>query len=150
MKNKCDRVTLTAHIMIITCTIRALLKKLNDQEISVHLYKVLCLRQFFLAYPSDHDISLCLCKLCLNTRLLFKCLKAQAKKDGKESWYYISEFFMVSYPCNRSQQDIDYYQYKCVIEKYENCPDHQTKVLRWKNDHEKQAKVGQSETLTTL
>ena len=85
VKNKRDRVTLTAHIMVITCTIRALLKKLNDQEISVHLYKVLCLRQFFLAYPSDHDISLCLCKLCLNTRLLFKYLKAQARKDGKES-----------------------------------------------------------------
>ena len=75
-------------------------------------------------------------------------MKAQARKDGKESWYYISEFFMVSYPCNRSPND--YYQYKCVNEKYENCPDHQTKVLRWKNDHEKQAKVGQSETLTTL
>ena len=80
-------------------------------------------------------------------------MKAQARKDGKECWYYISEFFMVSYPCNRSQQDINYYQYKCVIEKCENCPDYQTwelPFLRWKNDHEKQAKVGQSETLTTM
>ena len=88
--------------MSITCTIKALLNKLNDQGISVSLGKVLFLRPFFVTHPSDKEISLCLCKLCLNMKLLFECLKAQAKKDGEELEYSISEFFMVSCPCSKS------------------------------------------------
>ena len=121
--------------MVITCTIRALLKNLNDQGISVSFGKVLRLRPFFVTYPSDKEISLCLCKLCLNTKLVFQCLKAQAKKDGEELGYSISEFFMVSCPCNKSPNGY---------------PDHQTKVLKCKNDHEKQVKAGQFETITTM
>ena len=49
---------------------------------------------------------------------------------------------MVSCPCNKSPNG--YYQWKCVNEKCENCPDHQ------KKDHEKQVKVGQFETITTM
>ena len=147
VKNKRGKVNLTAHRTVITCTIRALLKKLSDQGISVSLGKVLRLRPFFVTYPSDKEISLCLCKLCLNIKLLFECLKAQAKKDGEKLGYSISEFFMVSCPCNKSPNG--YYQWKCVNEKCENCPDHQTKVLKCKNDHEKQVKIGQFETVTT-
>ena len=55
---------------------------------------------------------------------------------------------MVSCPCNKSSYG--YYQWKCVNEKCENCPDHQTKVLKCKKDHEKQVKVGQFETITTM
>ena len=40
--------------MVITCTIRALLKKkMNDQKISFSLGKVLCLRPFSVTYPPD-------------------------------------------------------------------------------------------------
>ena len=82
-KKQRDRVNLTANKMIITCTIRALLKELIDQGISVSLGKVLRLRPFFVTYPSNKEISLCLCKLCLNTKLLFECLKTQTKRMVK-------------------------------------------------------------------
>ena len=104
--------------MVITCTVRALLKKLNDQGIFVSLGKVLCLRPFFVTYPSDKEISLCPCKLCLNMKLLFECLKAQAKKDGEELGYSVSEFFMVSCKCNKSPNG--YYQWECVKMKIVN------------------------------
>ena len=82
-KKQRDRVNLTANTMIITCTIRALLKELNGQGISVSLGKVLHLRPFFVTYPSDKEVSLRLCKLCLNTKLLFECLKTQPERMVK-------------------------------------------------------------------
>ena len=94
------------------CTVRALSEKLKDDGISESLSKVLNLRPFFVTYPSDKEISLCLCKLCLNVKLLFESLKGQTKKDNEELGNSISEFLMDSCSCNKPING--FYQWECV------------------------------------
>ena len=46
--------------------------------------KLIELKPFFIAYPTDKELALCLGKICLNCRLLLDALIAQAKKDGEK------------------------------------------------------------------
>ena len=77
---------------------------------------VTLLRPFFVTHATEKEIALCLCKLCLNTRLLFEPLMTQAKKDNDKT---IAEFFMSSCECPRTANG--YYQWSCVSLKCKNC-----------------------------
>ena len=46
--------------------------KVSEKGLDVSLGKVLSLRPFFVTYPTEKVLSLCLCKMYLNTRLLFE------------------------------------------------------------------------------
>ena len=96
------------------------------------LGKVLSLWSFFTTYPTEKEISLCLCKMCLNARLLFAPIKAQAKKDGHVCPDSITEYFMSSCECPKSENG--YYQLKCVTGKCKECKGHQPLSLKCQNN----------------
>ena len=76
--------------MILTCTVRNIHNKLTESGVRVSLGKVMSLKPFFITYPTEKEISLCLCKLCLNVKMLLEPLK----KDDDEIYNSASEFFM--------------------------------------------------------
>ena len=69
---------------------------------------VIPLRPFFITFAPEKEIALCLCKLCLNTRMLFEPLMAQSKRDNDMTTELITEFF--TYPCEYLKCPNGYYQ----------------------------------------
>ena len=61
----------------------------------------------------------CLCKICLNARLLFDSLVAQAKKDQNDVTNSTTKFFMHNCKCPKSENG--YCQRKCVAGKCSEC-----------------------------
>ena len=69
----------SANRMVLTCTVRMIKEQLIKKGFSISLGTVLSLKPFFVTYPTEKEISLCLCKLCLNVKLLFEPLAIKAK-----------------------------------------------------------------------
>ena len=69
--------------MILTCIVRNIHNKLTESGVRVSLGKIMSLKPFFITYPTEKEISLCLCKLCLNNKMRLEPLMAKAKKDDK-------------------------------------------------------------------
>ena len=88
--------------MIETCTVRLIQSKLEEKGVNVSIGSILAFRPFFITFSTEKEIALCLCKLCLNTRIMFEPLMKQAKKDGAEFFSSITKFFMSSCQCYKS------------------------------------------------
>ena len=82
VKNKRGQTYYSANRMVVTCTIRSIQDQLSQQGIVVSYGKIISLRPFFITFATEKEIALCLCELCLNTRMLFEPLIAQAKRDN--------------------------------------------------------------------
>ena len=89
------------------------IKKLLDQDVNTSLGTVLNLQPFIIAYATDREMSLYLCKLCLNVRLLFDVLMAKARKDNDEIFDSITNFSMNESTCTKSKNG--YHQWKCWV-----------------------------------
>ena len=73
---------------------RIIQQKLLEKGLAISLGKVLSLWPFFIPYPTEKEVSLCLCKMYQNARLLFEPIKAQAKKDANVCPDSITEYFV--------------------------------------------------------
>ena len=144
-RNKCGKLYCSSNCLVLTCTMRTIQKKLLEKGLAISLGKVLSLRPFFITYPTEKEISLCLCKMCLNVRLLFEPIKAQAKKDGDVCPASITEYFMSCCECPKSENG--YYQLKCVAGKCKECKGHQPLSLKCQNNYSL-TKVSQFELVT--
>ena len=82
VKNKHGQIYYSANRMAVTCTIRSIQGQLSQQGIVVSYGKIISLRPFFITFATEKEIAFCLCELCLNTRMLFEPLIAQAKRDN--------------------------------------------------------------------
>ena len=131
---------------ILTCTIREIQEKLEGEGLNVCHGKLLELKPFFIAYPTDKELALCLCKLCLNARLLLDPLRTQAKKDGDEISDSVTEFFMDTCSCDKGENG--YYQWTCVQGKCKNCKHNKPTYLKCSTSEE-QVQVSQFETTKT-
>ena len=100
-------------------TIRSIRKKLVQMEINVSIGCILCLQPFFITYTTEKEMSLCLCKICLNTKMMFDILMTRAKKDGDETFQSVSSFFMAGCSCPKVQNG--YYAWSCTIRLCRNC-----------------------------
>ena len=83
----------SANRRVATCTVRAMKAKLESENCKISYSCVLFLKPFFITYPTDKELALCLCQLCLNTRLLLETLVAQGKKGGDSVPESVTEFF---------------------------------------------------------
>ena len=70
-KNKRGRVNMSGNRMIMAETVRSMQKSLLGKGIFVSIGSVLNLHPFFVTNASEKEMSLCLCKLCLNTKFFF-------------------------------------------------------------------------------
>ena len=66
--------------MVRTCKVPEIKRKLNDPGVAVSLGRVMSLNPFFIIYPTDKELSLCLCKLHLDLKMLLDPLMPRAKK----------------------------------------------------------------------
>ena len=57
------------------------------------------LKPFFINYATEREMSLCLCKLCLNTQLIFDAVLAEEKKSGGPIFTSITQFFTNDCQC---------------------------------------------------
>ena len=88
--------------MVATATVRALQRKLIEQEISVSVGTILSLTPFYITYATDKELSLCLCKLCLNSRMLYNVLQIRAKKDVENAPESMTDFLKSLSNCFKS------------------------------------------------
>ena len=98
--------------MISTTTVRGIKKKLAESDYDVSIGAIINNKPFFITYATEKELSLCLCKMCINMSFLFEPLMAKAKKDGDECFASISSFLMSNSSCPKTQTG--YYDWKCV------------------------------------
>ena len=117
--NKRGQVNMSANRMIVTDTVRSMQKSMLEKGIDVSIGSILNLQPFFVTYASEKEMSLCLCKLCLNTKFLFDSLISKAKKDGDECFDSITAFFMAGCSCPKGENG--YHKWSCSIRKCKDC-----------------------------
>ena len=83
--NKKGHSYFSANRMVATCTVRAIQNKLIEGGVYVSLGKILSPQPFFISYATEKELALCLCKLCLNMKMLLEPLMARALKDGDKT-----------------------------------------------------------------
>ena len=83
--------------MVITTTVKVLQEKLVEKGIDVSMGKIVSLRPFFITYLTDKEIALCLCKMCLNARMMYGVQVKQAKEDGDE----VDTSSLTNFSCDR-------------------------------------------------
>ena len=145
--NKRGRTLYQANRMVLTCTVRDIQKMLFDKGHSVSLGKVVSLKPFFITYPTDKEVALCLCKLYLNVRLIMEPLMKEAKEDGDEVFKSATKFFMSSCDCDKGTNG--YYKWKCVNLKCKDCKDSSSPDFKCRTSNE-QVKVSQFQQRDTI
>ena len=78
--NKRGCIYLHTRRMIITFTVRNMQNQLEDMGISISIGKVMHLCPFFITSATKSELKLCLCKLCLNTKMLFDPIKSNSNQ----------------------------------------------------------------------
>ena len=93
-----------------------MLKRLETKlgiKVSIGLISV-C-KPFFCVTPTEREMSLCLCKLCLNVRQLFEALTNFCKKEGLDYPSSLSGHFMDGCKCDKEANG--FFPLSCVKEK---------------------------------
>ena len=80
--NKRGKKAMTANRFIATSIVRAIQEKLRFNNIDVSIFSIISLELFFVNYATKKETTLCLCKICLNTRLVFEVVM----KEEKTRW----------------------------------------------------------------
>ena len=120
--------------MIVTETVRSIRKSLLGKSFNVSLGSVFNLKPFFVTYASEKEMSLCFCKLCLNTKFVFDALMSNAKKDGDESFTSITSFLMDGCSCSKGENG--YHKWLCSIQKCKDCKDRKRAPLKCSSSKE--------------
>ena len=81
---------------------------------SYHVLSTFSLHPFFISYATDKEMALCMCKICLNARLLDNVLMVQAKTDGDDSNNLIAHFLCAVVTAQSPLMSNDYYRWKCA------------------------------------
>ena len=116
--------------MVVTCPVRSIQRKVAEKDYTVSLGKVLSLRPFFVTYPTEKELSLCICKLCLNSKLLFEPILVQAKKFDDDISKSLTEFYMSSCSWPKAVNG-----FKCVTLKCKECKDAKPQSLSCQEDN---------------
>ena len=111
-RNKRGTMYVSSPRKIITCTVRELKEKIERKHaIIISVGEIIKLKPFFITYATEKEKVLCMCKICLNTRMLFSPLMEHSKACNGPVFSSISEYFMEACSCPMSKNG--YYQLKC-------------------------------------
>ena len=99
--------------------VQALQGKLSELNTDISVGTLLNLRPFFNSFATEKEMVLCLCKICLNTKLLFGPLQQETRKDNDMVTESISNFFRHACKCSKSKNG--YFKWKCVNLKSSDC-----------------------------
>ena len=121
--------------MIPAATIKELQDKLLKNGINVSIGKMVSIKPFFIMYATEKEMALRICKLCLNAKMIYDALTSKAKKAGDTMPASITEFFMSSCKCPKSQHG--YYDWNCVSSKCSKCSSLQPVALPFQSSKDK-------------
>ena len=125
--NKRGKKVMTANKFTATLIVCAIQGKLRLNNIDVSIGTIIPLKPFFVNYPTKKEMALCFCKICLNTRLLFKAVMKEEKKQGGVPFSSISKFFMTDCECEQSPNG--YFSWRCVTGNCKQCQNNQYPLL---------------------
>ena len=145
-KQSRKRLYYQSNRQIFTCTIQDLQQKLKDAGLNLSIGKIHDLKPFFISYPTDKELALCLCKLCLNSRLLLDALLPQAKKDGDEISQSVTEFFTETSTCDKVENG--FFKWSCMQQKCKGCKHNKPTPLKCSTSDET-TQVSQFQTTKT-
>ena len=92
---------------------------MKSNNIDVSVGTIISLKPFFVTYATEKKMVLCLCKLCLNTQLIFETIMKEERKPGGEHFSSICDFFMNSFEYFHSSNG--FYSWKFVTAKCKQC-----------------------------
>ena len=78
--------------MIAALTVCGIQEKLKSKRTIVSVGTLMALKPFFINHATQCEMALCLCKLCLNTRLHFDSIMSKERKSGGEIFKSVTEF----------------------------------------------------------
>lgn len=84
--NKRGTKNVAVNRMVSTTTVRGIQRKLSENGITASLGSIFNNKPFFITNATEKEMSLCLCKICINMQFLFEPLMERAKKDGDETF----------------------------------------------------------------
>ena len=76
------KTALRANKRMLTGTVRTTHQQFKDSGLTTLIGTIMNLKPFFITYPIEKEMALCLSKLCLSVRLLMEPLISKAKTDG--------------------------------------------------------------------
>ena len=79
----------------------------------------MALKPFFINHATEHEMVLCFCKLCLNTRLLFDSIMSEERKSGGVIFKSVTEFFTAKCDCTLSLNG--FYNWEYITGKCKQC-----------------------------
>ena len=97
--NKWDQKVFSAPRMIALLSVSCIQKKLKSNKTIVSVGTLMALKPFFINYATEREMALCLCKLCLNTRLLFDSIMSAKRKSSGEIFKSETQFFTAKCDC---------------------------------------------------
>ena len=101
------------------------------------------LKPFFITYPTEKELSLCLCKHCLNIKMLLEPFDGKSQKKNHDTTHEsASEFFMAESNCEKSPNS--YWKWKRCTLKCRNCRNVKSAALKCQQSEET-VKVSQFE-----
>ena len=105
--------------MIAALTVCGIQEKLKSKRTIVSVGTLMALKPFFINHDTQCEMALCLCKLCLNTRLHFDSIMSKERKSGGEIFKSVTEFFTAKCDCKLSSNG--FYKWACVTGKCQQC-----------------------------
>ena len=113
-------------------TVRAIQEKLRLNNIDMSIDTIISSKPFFVNYAIKKEMALCLCKVCLSTRLRFEAVMKEEKKQGGMPFSSISRFFMTDCECEQSPNG--YFSWRCVTGNCKQCQNNQYPLLSGKKN----------------
>ena len=88
--------------MIVAETVVSMQKPLIAKHVDISIGSIRNLKPSFVTHASEKGISLSLCKIHLNSKLMFDILMNKAKNDGDERFESKTAFLSGSSTCSKS------------------------------------------------
>ena len=105
---------------VATCTHKKIQHTfMEENNVNISIGTISSLKPFFITNPTDKEKVLCMCKLCLNTRLKFEALMDHSKKNGGPFSDSISEYLMTSCKCGKNKNG--YWARQCCLDECKSC-----------------------------
>ena len=117
--NKWGQRVFSVPRMIAALTVCGIQEKLKSKRAIVSVGTLMALKPFFINYATQCEMALCLCKLCLNTRLHFDSIMSKERKSGGEIFKSVTEFFTAKCGCKLSSNG--FHKWACVTGKCQQC-----------------------------
>ena len=109
----------TASRRMATCTVRKMQKKLADEGQIYSYGTILNMKPFFITPQNERETIMCMCKTCLNTRLIFDAVMKHHKMNNVKEHDSLSGYWMGDCGCEKNENG--FWRLSCIDGKCKVC-----------------------------